>query len=70
MAKKRLTEWQKGVFYAAAIVLETADEPVIAGDIIRAAGLERAHCASLDDFEKDQLRKINGGKGLALTGLE
>lgn len=70
MANKRLTEWQKGVFYAAAIVLETADEPGIAGDIIRSASLGRAHCASLDDFEKDQLRKINGEKGLALTGLE
>lgn len=61
---KPLTEWQKGVFYAAAVIIDQADEPGYAGDIIRAAGLEGADCSTLDDYEKDKLREVKNRLGL------
>jgi len=64
-----MTEFEKGVMYAASVLLHMHDEPVQAATIIREAGLEDADCSELDDFEKINLRKILNEKCIALRGL-
>ncbi|MGU5889759.1 hypothetical protein [Aeromonas hydrophila] len=68
MAKAKLTEWQKGVLYAAAVVIEVCDQPVYAEDIIREAGLEGADCSGLDDYEKERLQPVKNRLGLKELG--
>ncbi|AZQ13307.1 hypothetical protein [Shewanella khirikhana] len=68
MAKaKQLTEWQKGVLYAAAWMIEMTDQPGDAAELIISAGLEDADCSSLDDYEKERLREVK--KSVGLKGL-
>lgn len=68
MAKK-LREFERGVLYAVAVVQMTANEPVIAADILREAGFTTLDCSSLDDCDKEALRVVNQEKGMRLTGL-
>lgn len=64
-----MTEFQLGVLYAASVVVAMHDAPVIAATIVSEAGLGNADCSGLDDFEKKNLRKIQGETGIALRGL-
>jgi len=65
-----LSDFAKGVLYAAAIVQAIAHQPVIAADILREAGLTNADCASLDDYDKQHLRAINQERGINLQNLD
>ena len=64
-----LTEFERGVLYATAIVQMTADQPDIAADILREAGFTELDCSSLDECDKDALRVVNKEKGMCLAGL-
>lgn len=66
---KKLTEFEQGVFYAAAIVQITADQPGIAADIVKSAGLQNHDCSELDEMDKDALRVVNEEQGMNLKGL-
>lgn len=65
----QLSEFEQGVLYSASVLVAMHDEPVAAATILREAGLMNADCSGLDDFDKNNLRKIQGEKGIALRGL-
>jgi hypothetical protein len=67
---EELTEFAKGILYAAAIVQAVARTPVIAADILREAGLTHANCAELDDYDKQHLRVVNQERGINLKNLD
>lgn len=67
-----MTEWEQGVLMAAATVVRCHDRPVIAATIIGEAGLSTADCSSLDAFDKEALRKVQGERAgsIKLRGLQ
>ncbi|MDO8728515.1 MAG: hypothetical protein Q7K26_01340 [bacterium] len=67
---EELTEFAKGILFAAAIVQATSRTPVIAADILREAGLTHANCAELDDYDKENLRIVNKERGINLQNLD
>lgn len=66
----RLTKFQHGIFYAAAMVVRLHDEPRVAADVLKEAGLSNSNCSELDEYDKEILRVINQETGMSLTGLE
>lgn len=64
-----LSEYEQGVFYAAAIVIAVHNEPTIAATIIVNAGYQNHDVSDLDDYEKNELKKINNLDGINLQGL-
>ncbi len=58
-----------GVLFAAATLNRNHDQPGMAAEIIKEAGLEKYNCKSLEDMEKVELRKINVERGMHLQGL-
>lgn len=50
------------VFYAAALLVFLHDQPGMAADILKEAGLETWDCSDMDEFEKSKLRIINKEK--------
>ncbi|WP_153785374.1 hypothetical protein [Pseudomonas sp. EMN2] len=65
-----LTKFEHGVLYAAAQVVRLHDEPQVAADVLKQAGLASADCSSLDEYDKESLREVNTIRGMGLTGLE
>ncbi len=65
-----LSKFEHGVLYAAAQVVRLHDEPQVAADVLKQAGLANVDCSKLDDYDKESLREINAISGMALTGLE
>jgi hypothetical protein len=61
-----LTEFERGVFYAAYLICELHDEPGIAADVIREANLDASNIKSLDSTEKKVLMMLNKTDGLTL----
>lgn len=70
MAKNREKYFIDGVFYAVALLTRLHDEPGMAADILKEAGMETVNCIDFDEFEKKQLRIINNEHGMGLTGLQ
>lgn len=67
----KIGEWEEGVLMAASVLQALHDEPVLAATIIRELGLASINCSELDDFDKENLRKIqeqSGGR-LSLRGI-
>lgn len=67
----KIGEWEEGVLMAASVLQSLYDEPTTAATIIRELGLTSADCSELDDFDKENLRKIqeqSGGR-LSLRGI-
>lgn len=64
------TEFEHGVLYAAAQIVRLHDEPQVAADVLKQAGLAQADCSKLDDYDKESFREINAIPGMALTGLD
>lgn len=64
-----LTKFELGVFYAAAQVVRLHDEPQVAADVLKQAGLAQADCSKLDEYDKESLREVNKMSGMGLTGL-
>lgn len=67
---EELSEFEKGILYAAAIVQYTSRQPVIAAGILREAGLTHADCQELDDFDKEYLLIVNKERGIDLQNLD
>ncbi|WP_313384805.1 hypothetical protein [Pantoea sp.] len=62
-----MTEFERGVFYAAYLICELHDEPTVAADVIREAGLETSDISVLDDCEREALLPLNESEKLALS---
>lgn len=67
---EELSEFEKGILYAAAIVQATAQQPVIAADILRESSLTHADCSDLDNFDKEHLRVVNREHNMYLQNLD
>lgn len=64
-----LNDFEKGIAYSAALVVRLHDQPGIAAEILREAGMDRRNFSNCDDYEKEMLRKLQGERGLTLYGL-
>ena len=62
-------EFGQGVLYAASLLVALYDQPGMAATIVREAGLSKADCSTLDDYEKKNLGKLMNEQGIALRGL-
>jgi len=65
----KLDRFSHGVLYAAAQVQRLHDEPQVAADLLKNAGLAQVDCSSLDEYDKESLREVNKIRGMGLTGL-
>lgn len=56
---------------AASVLVALHDQPGMAADVVREFGLHEADCSKLDDFDKRNLRRIQGLKhgNIKLRGL-
>ncbi|MDK2633135.1 hypothetical protein QMZ93_07235 [Pantoea stewartii subsp. indologenes] len=61
-----LTEFERGVFYAAYLICELHDEPGVAADVIREANLDFSNIKSLDISERKILLRLNKTDRLSL----
>lgn len=63
--------WEQGVLMAASVLISTHDQIVAAADVVCQLGLREADCSELDDFDKQNLRKIQGdlSGAIKLRGL-
>lgn len=64
-----MKDFNQGVFFAVAILVDIHNQPTMAKNILIEAGLEDADCSSLDDLEKNALRKLKSSENLPLRGL-
>ena len=64
-----LNQFELGVAYSAALIVRLHDQPGMAAEILREAGLDRRNFSNCDDYEKESLRKLQGERGLNLYGL-
>lgn len=66
-----LTDWEQGVLMAASVLISLHDLCVPAADVVSQLGLANADCSSLDEFDKQNLRKIQGdlSGAIKLRGL-
>lgn len=69
--KVGLTDWEQGVLMAASVLISLHDLCVPAADIVSQLGLATADCSSLDEFDRENLKKIQGdlGGAIKLRGL-
>lgn len=51
-------------------VVRLHDEPQVAADVLKQAGLANVDCSKLDDYDKESLCVINTIPGVPLTGLD
>lgn len=68
-SRLKMTEFQEGVLYAAGLIVTMHNKPTIAASIIIEAGLANADISQLDDYDKSQLKKLNGEKGINFRGV-
>lgn len=61
-----MTEFERGVFYAAYLICELHDDPTIAADVIREAGLDSYNISDLDGCEISVLLPLNISEHLSL----
>lgn len=63
--------FEQGVLMAASVLVSLHDQPGMAADIVREFGLQEADCSKLDNFDKQNLRQIQGLKNgvIKLRGL-
>lgn len=61
-----LTEFERGVLYAAYLVCELHDNPTVAGDVLREANLASADIRQLDNTEYRVLQRLNASEHLTL----
>jgi len=67
----KLSEFQQGALVAVSLLIGLHDQPVAAADVVSEMGLSDADCAELDDYDKNNLKKIQGERGgtIKLRGL-
>lgn len=56
---------------AVSVLMATHDQPTMAANVLQELGLIKADCSELDEFDKENLRKVQQQSGcrLALRGL-
>ncbi|QOU76357.1 hypothetical protein JAB4_058570 (plasmid) [Janthinobacterium sp. HH102] len=71
MAQTQLTEFQLGALVAVSLLIVLHDQPVAAADVVSEMGLSDADCTGLDDYDKRNLKKIQGERNgtIKLRGL-
>lgn len=67
---KRLTEFEKGILTACAILYEIHDQARMAGDIIKHSGLSYANCSKLNPSTKLYLKYIQEQEDTHMRGLD
>lgn len=66
-----MTDFEEGALMAVSLIVATHDMPVVAADVLNGLSLHDADCSSLDEYDKANLRKVQGelrGK-IRLRGL-
>lgn len=65
-------EWEVGVLMAVSVLMSVFDEQTIAANVLNELGLSKADCSDLDEFDKSNLRRVQGEMGgrIALVGLD
>ena len=58
-----------GIMIAASNIVALHDQPVIAADIIKEAGLANFNCKEMSEYDKENLKVVNKEKGMTLRGL-
>lgn len=66
---KLLTDTEQGALMAVSILISIHDQPSMAADVVNELGLAHADCSQLDDFDKQNLKKIQGERGVRLHGI-
>lgn len=66
---KKMNRFDQGILHAAAQMIALHDEPTMAANVIREAGLTNADCTKLDEYEKTYLRKMKDENGINFRGL-
>lgn len=66
-----MSEFDKGVFYVAGLLVSFMDNPVYAADVLEQAGLLNADISSLDETEQRAMKTLmkDGNKRINLTGF-
>jgi len=64
-----MREFDQGVLYAAGLLASYCDQPTEAAWLLREAGLYDADVSGMDDFDKHNLKKVQGEKGIKLKGI-
>lgn len=54
-----MNDFDQGVFYAAAIMVDFIDQPTMAADVLAEAGLLDSDISNLDDTEKNAMIKLS-----------
>lgn len=66
---EKISEFERGVFYAAYLICELHDEPGVAADVIREANLDGTNIKALDGTEKKVLMALNKTEHLSLRNV-
>ena len=71
MTQTQLSEFQQGALVAVSLLIALHDDPVAAADVVGELGLSEADCTILEDYDKNNLKKIQGERGgtIKLRGL-
>lgn len=66
-----LTEQEQGAMLAISVLIALHDQPGMAADVLVELGLHAADCTELDEYDKQNLKKIQGERGgsIRLRGL-
>ena len=67
----KLGEFEQGALMAVSLMMACHDQPSIAADVLNEMGLNDADCSGLDEYDKTNLRKVQGELGgrIRLKGL-
>lgn len=63
------TPFEQGILYAVALLVKLHDQPTMAANIVREAGLGNINISSMDDFERESLKKLKGEHGISFIGF-
>jgi hypothetical protein len=64
-----MTEFDNGVLFAVAKMMETHADLVAAADVLKASDLANADVSGLDPYDQQFLLPVNNESGIKLTGF-
>lgn len=59
-----MTEFEHGFMFAVACLMRLHDNPTIASDIILENGYQNLDISNMDDFDKEEILKLNSELGI------
>ena len=65
-----MDEWERGVLMAASTLIAQHDQPGMAADLLLDLGCAHVDCKELDDFDKVNLKQVNGMRGSKTVKLK